>query len=273
MEKAANYNDSWVFKLSVLLAAGLVAVLLGGLYIPLLYARETPNWRLQTLGQDLFDALVVVPLLIVSAASEYRRKFHLSRRLAAGVFAYTLYTFFIYCFSIHENVLFLLYCACLGLSFFGVAILVDEGKASHPPHVALVLRRIVGIYFVLLAAAFSLLWLSDIIPAMRSGVVPASLTVSGLPVNPVYVLDLSIFLPLLFIIGVGLMRGSRVALAFVPSILVFLILMSLTITFLTLFLRSHQDQGSLPVAIVMGIPALANFLILLQFMKKTPALD
>jgi hypothetical protein len=46
------------------LAALVATASLGGILMPSIYARETPSWAAQGEGQDWFDLVVVVPLLI-----------------------------------------------------------------------------------------------------------------------------------------------------------------------------------------------------------------
>jgi hypothetical protein len=62
-------------------------------------------------------------------------------------------------------------------------------------------RRTIGIYFIVISCLFYLLWLAEIVPAIINQVTPASLIETGLLTNPVYVIDLSVCLPALFIPG------------------------------------------------------------------------
>jgi hypothetical protein len=65
------------------------------------------------------------------------------------------------------------------------------------------LRAAAGLV-VALAAVFSLLWLSTIVPAMPSGDTPEELRDVGLPTNPIHVLDLAAFLPAALLAGAAL---------------------------------------------------------------------
>src|SRR6266498_2604598 len=86
-------------------AALLALVSLGGLLLPGAYARETPAWIAQAIGQDWFDLIVAAPWLAwcgVAARSGSRRW----RVLLAGAYAYTVYEMLIYAFAVHMNALF-----------------------------------------------------------------------------------------------------------------------------------------------------------------------
>ena len=115
-------RDRLLAAAALALAALIATVSLGGLLIADLYARETPNWRAQTIGQDWFDLVVLVPVLLGCAVGVLRR----SRRallLLGGALAFTVYTFVLYAFAVHFNRMFLVYCAILGGAAFALALL------------------------------------------------------------------------------------------------------------------------------------------------------
>ena len=58
-------------------------------------------------------------------------------------------------------------------------------------------------------ALFAGLWLSELVPALITGEVPASLTEAGLRVNPIHVIDLSMVLPGFILSGVAAMRNRQ----------------------------------------------------------------
>jgi len=74
---------------------------------------------MQTFEQNIIDLLFVAPSLIISgvfAARKNRNAF----RIWSGVVLYLTYTFTIYCFDVHFNKLFLVYCLGLGFSFYSL---------------------------------------------------------------------------------------------------------------------------------------------------------
>src|SRR5690349_5713700 len=117
----ATRRDSPLAIVAAFPLAMLVAfVSLVGILHPSIYARETPNWAAQALGQDWVDLLFAVPWLAVSGLYAARG----SRRalfLLAGAMLYTFYEFAIYAFAVHFNVMFLAYCATLGVTFYALA--------------------------------------------------------------------------------------------------------------------------------------------------------
>ncbi len=88
---------------------------LADLVIPSVYARETTEWTLQGKGQDWFDLVVVVPLLVAAAA---RAQSYRASVVLAGAYAYVVYELFIYAFALHFGPLFLVYCATLDRAAF-----------------------------------------------------------------------------------------------------------------------------------------------------------
>ena len=112
-----KFSGKVILTSSVILSLLVIAVSLTGLLYPGFYAQETANWQAQTYGQDLIDLVLVVPTLLIAAALLFRGNKN-ALLVWGGAIIYLLYTFVIYCFSVHFNRLFLLYCFTLGLSFY-----------------------------------------------------------------------------------------------------------------------------------------------------------
>jgi hypothetical protein len=70
----------------------LAATSVGGILLPSTYARETASWRAQGIGQDWFDLLVVVPVL-VTGAIRLRRGSRAARIVVGGALIYSAYSF------------------------------------------------------------------------------------------------------------------------------------------------------------------------------------
>lgn len=253
------------FLLSILVAL----VSLAGIRLPSTYARETPNWAAQAIGQDWVDLVLAVPWQIISGVFALRG----SRRallVLAGGLLFVLYEFVIYAFSLQFNRLFLLYCATLGVSFFtligvGVRLFRDEMRSSarRPP------QRLAGTFLIAVAVIFSALWLADIVPALVQGTAPKSIAEAGTATNPVYVMDLSIVLPLHFIGGVALVRGRPLGYLLGPVLLGFGALMALSIAGMMLVMRARGIEASLGVAAAMALVACASAAVLVQFLRRT----
>ena len=90
---------------------------------------------------------------------------------------------------------FLVYVAVLGLSAW--AVIFHDGQLRRQDiHYPEGLPQKVAAYTLIgTGVLFAFLWLSDVVPALLTGRVPASLTEAGLWVNPIHVIDLSMVLP------------------------------------------------------------------------------
>ncbi len=218
-----------ICTLAWLLAMVSLCVSLFGLLDPAAYQLETANWAAQAKGQDWFDLILLAPLLVVCGIGAWRRS-STSLTLLGSAFAFALYTFLLYAFSVHFNRAFLLYCGGVGLSFFGLVLVMERRRCSAATPGR---HRWLGAVLMLLAVFFAVAWLSDIAGALVHRRLPSGLADIGLPTNPVHVLDLSIFLPATFIAGWSAWRGRRLGSVLAPVMLGFAVIMGLSIA--TLF--------------------------------------
>lgn len=222
-------STSRVLSFAGLVLAGLVAIAsLAGITVPSIYGRETPLWAAQGIGQDWIDLVVVSPVVAVCALLA-RRGSRTAQLAFAGALIYLLYSFVLYAFAVHFNRLFLVYVATLGIAFYlliGLALALHRQQAMSwfrtPPPLA----RAAGAFLIVVAAAFALLWLSDVIPALVRGSSPAGLDDVGLATNPIYVIDLAVILPALLATGIMLIRKQTAAFVVAPILLAFNVLMT-----------------------------------------------
>ena len=240
-----------VLAFTLPLAGLLVLSSLAGLLRPELYGKETADWLAQTTAQDMIDLLLVVPVVTMAGLYLYR-----GERLAApvwgGALLYLVYTFLIYCFSVHFNRLFLAYTTILGLSAYGL-IYYCRFEERNPVlgFVPENVRRYVGAYFIVIAVLFSFLWLADVVPAVWTDQVPAAILTAGLVTNPVQVIDLSFLRPGVLIVGVLLRRNHHLGLLLAPALLIFFILMDITIAVIFLAQRAAGTAVGLIGPLVM----------------------
>lgn len=261
-------NAAIVRAFSLALAGLVCAVSIPGLMVRAVYSKEAPNWYAQAVAQDGFDLFFVVPALLVT--SFYARTKNSAFLLWGGVVAYCAYTFVIYCFAIHFNMLFVLYCLALGVSVYALGYFL-KCVAILPPyhesgdHGAL---RSVAYYLMIVAGAFYLLWLAEVIPASFRNTPPEVLAEAGLITNPVHVLDLSVCLPGLFLVGFLALRKMPFALSLIPAALAFTILMDLTIGTISVVLYTNDlaPMSRLPVA--MGGMTLIGTSLLVWYLRK-----
>jgi hypothetical protein len=198
-----------------------------GLFSSTLY-RDAPFWTEQARGIDLATLFLAVPILVVSLWLS-RRPSALAKSVALGVVLYLAYNYAIYTTSIVMNRLALVYIAILGLSVWSLVLMVSGDEWPPTAHSHSPRRLIVG-FLLLVALLFGLLWLSQIASSTITGVPPGDLKRSGLPANPVYALDLAIFLPLAVVAAIGLLRRNAAAAAFAVPMLIWISLTSAGIT-------------------------------------------
>jgi len=223
-----------------------------GLLYPDIYADATVNWKLQTIGQDGVDFFLIVPVLAISGFYAAREK-RFALLVWGGTNIYIVYTFIIYCFDVRFNSLFVPYCLILGLGFYSSAIFVYKLiKDDYTVQVTSVARKLIGYFFIVLSVVFYFVWLSDILPATFHGEVPAAVAETGLPTNPVHVIDLAIVLPLMFVVGIFMLRGNSLAISMATPLLTFTILMDITIAVLAWLLFRRGVSDSYPVTVIMG---------------------
>jgi hypothetical protein len=212
------------------------------------YQQETENWVLQARGQDIGN-LVAVIVLVVSAV-RMRAGSSGAAQLWMGTLLYLLYAYIVYAFAVHFSRLFLVYVAVLGLVFYTVIAALPgirhQYAAAHDGP-----RLFAAWVLIATGGLFALLWLGELIPATVAGQAPLSLEVAGLIVNPVHVIDLSVVLPGMIVIGVLALRGNETGLALTVPALVFSVLMGLSIiAAMALIVATGDTSGLVPMGMV-----------------------
>lgn len=252
--------------LSLPLAALTITASVTGLLSPGLYHKETLNWATQSIGQDITDLFLITPVLIVTAILAAQKN-KISLPIWAGTNLYLAYTFTIYCFDVHFNQMFIIYCFCFGLSVFSFLYYLLVLRKESPGHEVRYKTplRFIGIYFLIIASLFYLLWLGDIFPSLIANKTTPKLSETGLFTNPVEVLDLSLVLPGIFVTGIFLLNGKNIGYVLAPVLLAFLILMDITISVLTIYLGMKGLVPDISIAIVMAMMAIFSTVLLIIF--------
>lgn len=246
------------------LAALLALVSLGGLGSAA-YARETPAWTAQAIGQDWFDLVIAVPWLAICGAAA-RRGSYRWRVLLAGAYAYTVYELFIYAFAVHFNALFLVYCATLGLAGYAlVALAIDLSRDVEP--VDRRGARLGGGFVIALGAAFALLWLAEDLPAVLRNAPPRTLVETGLFTNPVHVIDLAFVLPAHVLAGIWLWRQTRAGALLGAVVLSFGMVMAASIGAMLLVMQLAGAPPAAPVMVAMFVIAAAAAAVLARLLR------
>jgi hypothetical protein len=253
--------------LTFVVAALLAGAAGAGIFVRGIY-RDAPDWVLQARAQDAVSLVVVVPVLLIAAAWLGR-----SRRLQLvwlGALAYLVYAYAIVAFDVRFNALFPAYVALLGLPLylliFGLiridaAALARDAAPGLPVRTAAIVLGVIG-------GGFAVLWLSDIVRAIVTQTVPASITLAVVPTNPVYVLDLAWMIPALFITVAGLRRRQPFAIVLAGAALSFIVLMGLAV--LAIFALTLGETPATPPepAIAFGIVVAASAATLWSYLRR-----
>lgn len=235
-----------------------------GLLLPWAYVQETANWALQAQGQDVGNLLAVVALM--ASAVRFRAGSFRAGLLWLGTLLYLIYAYIVYAMAVHLNALFLVYVAVLGLSAYAVAFTAPtliSRETSFPDGG----RRTFAAWTMIgTGALFALLWLSDLVPALLTGQVPASLAEAGLWVNPIHVIDLAVVLPGFILAGVAALQGRRHGLFWLAPWLAFSVLMGASIVAAMLLIAAAGYPGTLPPTVMVSIVVAASAIALWHYL-------
>ncbi|MGA8048054.1 MAG: hypothetical protein WCA30_17490 [Dermatophilaceae bacterium] len=251
----------WSLVLSVLVVVSSLA----GLLDPRVYDQETENWTTQAWGQDLGNLLAVAVLL--AAALRYRGGSHRAGLVWLGTLMYLIYAFIVYAMAVHLNYLFLVYVAVLGLSAWAVIFHVSDLRARTTAYPHGRPRTVAAGVLVATGVLFAALWLSELVPALLTDSVPASLTEAGLRVNPIHVIDLSVVLPGFIISGVAALKDREHGLFWLAPWLVFSVLMGTSIVAAMLLMMASGAADALPPAVLVSILVLASLVALAGYLR------
>jgi hypothetical protein len=233
--------------LSVIDALLVLTASASGILLKSIYARETPSWAAEGMGQDIVNLVAGVALVI--AAYGVNKGSVKAFLVWSGVLLYLLYAYIIYAFDVHLNRLFLVYVAILGLSFYALVVSVIHLHLDslHASFSAKIPARLVSVFFLVLGLVFSLLWLLEEIPALVTGTIPPSVTQANLPTNPVHILDLGLSLPAMLMTALLLWRRKLLGSLLAGPLLVFSILTGTAILVIFLVMSSQGMPTSVGV--------------------------
>jgi len=197
-----------------------------GLFVTGLY-RDVPFWAEQARGIDLATLFLGVPILVV-ALLVARGGSPIGRLVVIGALLYLVYNYLIYTTSVAMNRLAIVYIAILGLSTWSLVLMVlrTDLAAAGGDVLRRLPRRTTAALLTVVALLFALLWLSQIAAFTTSGTLPVDLKRADLPANPVYALDLGLFLPLALVGSLGLLRRRPTAAVFALPMLIWVLLTS-----------------------------------------------
>lgn len=266
---SSNRTDNTIIRLSIPTALLIIIAGCIGLFTPGFYSQETLNWQAQSVGQDMADVFIVSPMLIITAVLAWRKN-KAATLIRGGVLLYLIYTFVIYCFAVHFNNLFIVYCTILGLCFYlFIYFLFEQIKEPSFIFTNPLPVKVIAIYFFIISILFYCLWLSEIIPAVARNTIPKSVVDAGLFTNPVHAIDLSVILPGIFITGILMLRKKRLGYILAPVMLTFFILMNITIGLLIVVMKEQGLEGDLSITVIMAVLTLLSIVLLTWYLKNS----
>jgi len=222
------------------LSLGFALASAGGLFWPQTYARESATWAAQGWGQDAMGLFLVAPLLVWAAWGTFKGR-PIPFFLLGGLLLYAAYNSLLWVFCVHFNRLFIIYCANLGLSVYGLGFWAvgwnqwrPEQGWRKPGPVLMPALFLSGTALLFLA-----LWLKEDVPAILRGIEPADLGEAGLLTNPVHVLDLSLVLPAMFAVSILLLRRRALGYGLFAPLAFFSVLMALAIAAMMMALKAR----------------------------------
>lgn len=183
----------------------------------------------QGIAQDFITLFVAIPLLL--GALFWARKGSIRARiLLAGILGYFLITYLFYLVMGMYNVLFLIYAALLGTSFFAFAnVMLSFDLNDFADRAKEVPVRFAGGFLIFSSIAIALMWLGIVVPPLLDGsIIPkevehyTTLIVQGL--------DLGLLLPLAFVSGMMFIKQKTLGYLLGPVYLVFLSLLMVALT-------------------------------------------
>lgn len=266
-----EHADSQKYFLYFTMPIVLLILLCSGIGIlnPDLYQRETPDWLAQCTGQDFSNVFFVVPILLITSFLSATGN-RIAKIIWAGTMITNIYSYVLYCFAVHFNVLFHFYCIILGLSVYSFLVFSVKHfrldfKSWFEQNTPV---KAVGVFLMIIAAAFYILWLSQTLPAVITGAIPAAITSDALLTNPVHVLDYSFFLPLMVIAGVLLIKKNRLGYFLAPMMLVFTLITNVNIICLTLVTMERSGTNDLTLISVFTFLCILCLFFMAVYLRK-----
>jgi hypothetical protein len=243
---------------SLLLAVPLTVATAYGLAVHDAY-RTPVDIAAQGRGQDLLT-LLTVPLLVWAAAKARPGSLR-AYLLWLGLMLYYVYSYLMYALATPYNDAFLAYLAALGLSGYGLlngVVRIDVYRTR--PAFGWLPRRGLGWYLLAVGVGFAVLELSPILAALP-GRVPAGGFAPGMP-NPVYALDLTLFLPLCVATALLLWRDHPASPVLVAMVLAKKATLGLAILSMIVFQRVAGEPVNAVMAVVFAVVTVVDLALL-----------
>ncbi|MGE5797398.1 MAG: hypothetical protein ACM34N_11480 [Ignavibacteria bacterium] len=242
-----------------------IAAFFGVFFSEHIYSREVIEYAVQGIGQDLVTLFIVVPVFTVSMLYAYKKNI-IGILLWGGSLFYFAYTYLVYSFGLHFNQLFLVYCAILGVSFYGFLYFLIFYKETI--NIKMKLRLTISVYLLLIASLFYLIWLQDILPSIIMNTIPRTVAEYNIITNPIYVVDIALCLPFLIIIAILIIRERSLGYFLAPAALLFTFLLSLAVIGMIIAMAIKGIPIDLGLIIIFACISLASFILLIVSLKN-----
>ena len=261
-------NTKALSALNYLAVAFMMTAAAAGIFDHTVYARESASWASQGIGQDFVNLFLISPAILT--VFQLAKKGNIAAYLTwLGLILYVVYSYILYCFAMHFNRYFLVYCAAFGSSCFAFLLAFkDTGYETVKKSFKGAEFKFIPWTLIVIAAAFGTLWLKEVIPSIINNTVPGSVTEAGLMINPVHVNDLSLFLPAFIISAVLLLRKKAEGYVFVPAMLAFSAAMNLAILGMAVSMNIKGTAHGYGAAYPIGLFAVLSVAILAFMLKK-----
>jgi hypothetical protein len=219
-----------------------------------LYQDMSADVAIQGIAQDCVTLFIAIPFLLV-ALYRFRVQSLTGKFLLAGVLSYFFLTYLFYMNMAMYNVMFLVYVALTGFSFFAFLLTLLSIETDQLPAIFSEKApvKFAGGFLILNAIIITLLWLRVVVPPLLDRTI-IPLEVEHYTTLTVQAFDLSLFLPFSIVAGLLLIRKSKYGYLFAPVYLVFLSLLMLALI-AKLIAMSMDGQNVIPAIFL--IPAIA----------------
>ena len=211
----------WLLTALLSLAAALVGVFNPDIYSKMVSSDIMPG----VFGQDLMT--IVASAIILFLAFRSKKEDSKKQIVILGILGYLFYAYGIYVIERVYNMLYYLYLAIFGLSFwsmvYGVVTIrpdvLQKAEVSGP------IRNVSAGFSLFVALVFNVLWIIQILPLIQAGEKIEFL-------YSIYILDLCFIMPAFVIIGIMAFKQLGLGLLLIPAmfILGFTLIFSLAVS-------------------------------------------
>jgi len=238
-----------------------------GIITPAIYGSVVaPDILPGVLAQDLMSLLAAVTVIILAVRTKEEHK--ISAIIITGLLGYFFYAYGIYVIEQIYTGFYLLYMAIFGLAFYSIVstlagLQAGKMKISLPGRI----RKISTGFLLLNPVIFYPLWISQLIPLMRSGEKLEYLF-------SIYILDLCFIMPAFLIVAYKLLKKDNFGFLVTPALFVlgFTLLFPLALVEIGMQISQQSaDLASLGLFLVLSVTFFILALLYIRRIKITTA--